>query len=632
MLQVENFGEIDMEYKKLTKMQNIVFPQPKICYETEMYFRIMNCEKADDFLYDSFQRKMLLNKNCIVSFDTYFNGVSINKWKKYSVAENVYLVLVLEGAFEVEILYRRYINGSIQYNTLGAEIVKANGKSEITVPIECNENSGMLAFCIRAIENHSVFYGGYYATDVEEDKLNRINIVLNICNFFRESYIYRNINLLNKYVFTNDQSELRNHLDIIIADNSKTMEIQKLPEGRAYIFPQDDLGGTGGFARGLTEALRMKSKHGYTHIIMMDDDVCIEPEIFERIYSFLRLEKKEYNNAFIGGALLRMDYQHVQVTHGGGWDMNENYIFHKVGANMNDLKDVLINDIEDGASINAWWLNCMPLEKLSLDNLPYPFFFHMDDVEYDLGNCEKIININGICVWHEPFEYKPSSHLSYYNTRNTMITHIMYYSQYSKKVMKKHTAREVFAQLRTYRYKNADLVLRAVEDLFRGPGWLKQIDPTQLLEDVLDEGYKKDDVSKLPIRLDYEKYLKAQNGKFDENKMHALLRAITLDGHLVPSKEVRIVPMFGPNPKAVYPAKILLNYDPITDRAFITEKSLRMYFKCLFRYIKVCFLIDSKFSEIQKKYKETFPEMTKLGGYWEQYFGAEEISADEEAV
>lgn len=99
----------------------------------------------------------------------------------------------------------------------------------------------------------------------------------------------------------------------------------------------------------------------------------------------------------------------------------------------------------------------------------------MDDVEYDIRNCEKIINVNGICVWYEPFEYKPSSHLSYYETRNIMITHIMYYSQYSKKVMKKHTARSVFDQLRTYRYKNADLALRAVEDLFRGSGWLNNI-------------------------------------------------------------------------------------------------------------------------------------------------------------
>lgn len=31
-----------------------------------------------------------------------------------------------------------------------------------------------------------------------------------------------------------------------------------------------------------------------------------------------------------------------------------------------------------------------------------------DDIEYGLRNCKRLVTLNGICVWHEPFESKYS--------------------------------------------------------------------------------------------------------------------------------------------------------------------------------------------------------------------------------
>lgn len=67
------------------------------------------------------------------------------------------------------------------------------------------------------------------------------------------------------------------------------------------------------------------------------------------------------------------------------------------------------------------------------DNLPWPSYFHMDDMEYDIRNCKKMILLNGICVWHEPFENKPSSYTQYYDTRNIIITHFIHYPKWGKK-------------------------------------------------------------------------------------------------------------------------------------------------------------------------------------------------------
>ena len=42
------------------------------------------------------------------------------------------------------------------------------------------------------------------------------------------------------------------------------------------------------------------------------------------------------------------------------------------------------------------------------NNYPFPCFFRGDDVEFTIRNESKIINLNGLNVWHEPFYKKYS--------------------------------------------------------------------------------------------------------------------------------------------------------------------------------------------------------------------------------
>lgn len=43
------------------------------------------------------------------------------------------------------------------------------------------------------------------------------------------------------------------------------------------------------------------------HALLMDDDIVIEPEALVKTYQILTLLKDEYEDAFIGGAMLRLD-------------------------------------------------------------------------------------------------------------------------------------------------------------------------------------------------------------------------------------------------------------------------------------------------------------------------------------
>lgn len=96
--------------------------------------------------------------------------------------------------------------------------------------------------------------------------------------------------------------------------------------------------------------------------------------------------------------------------------MPGNLISNKSNLNMNVTWDCLFNEIEEYTEFNAWWYCCFPMDVVSEENLPLPIFIRGDDLEYGLRNMKHLILMNGICVWHEPFENKYSSFLEYYIT------------------------------------------------------------------------------------------------------------------------------------------------------------------------------------------------------------------------
>lgn len=621
----------------MKKIQNIIFPKPGICSVQEMYYRLASIPGSEEspYRYDSVEQRLFIEHGGIVFFDTYFNGLSIGKWMKYTTVTKFALSLEFQGSFAVSLLHSKYINGVVVQKVLAAEIIEAKERQTVDIPFPQCETVGAISFRLDSLADGGILFGGGYFAAECEDKPRDIGLAINICNYQREEYIYRNMGIIQKFILDNPSSELRHHLSIFVVDNSQTVDMNRLPTHCSNVYPQGDFGGSGGFTRGLMEILRTRESRGLTHVVMLDDDILLEPDNLERLYAFLSFMRLEYQKAFVGGALLRMDNQNVQWCRGGEWGKDNYYSFSKIGSNLIQLRDVLLNEIEDGtAKINGWWFHCIPLSEISLGNLPYPFFFHMDDVEYDLRICKQVIHLNGICVWHEPFEDKPSSHLSYYNTRNIMICNTLRSTEWNCREAKLYLTKEFFSKVCIYRYREAALVLRGVEDAMRGPTWLVAQNPETLLENVLAQGYKKHEMAALPIRFDYGKYLEkygeAVLNRPEETKWHRFWRHFSLNGYLCKTKSDVIVPMYffkNRSERLVYRAKRVLNYDPVSNRGFITEKSYKELFRLLWRYLKVRRLLNRRFKKVRQEYLDAFPSMTN-STFWYQYLGVTQESED----
>ena len=93
-------------------------------------------------------------------------------------------------------------------------------------------------------------------------------------------------------------SYFKNKVSLNVVDNS-----QNLPEiDGVNIIPNENLGGSGGFTRGL---MHLKENGSYTHCLFMDDDASCEVEGIKRTISFLE-HALDHKTALAGAMLSKI--------------------------------------------------------------------------------------------------------------------------------------------------------------------------------------------------------------------------------------------------------------------------------------------------------------------------------------
>lgn len=327
------------------EIQKILFPEVGRCTEKELYFRTeQECSSVSGDIPDEQtlfenekkalaaiennkkieylpeEKKIRMQKGAVVTFDTYFNGFSIEKWKKYTVIGDVSVKLVLSGRFRVTLLTKEKIKDDVLTHVVSETVVENEQAAEVEFPYTFADAKGMYTFMLTALEDGSIFAGGSYHAAVAEGKVRDVKIGIAICTFKREPFIEKNLRILNETILNNPASPLHGHLEVFVADNGQSLDRERLSSDKIHINPNRNLGGAGGFTRDLIEIMTHNEELCVTHALLMDDDIVIEPEALVKTYQILTLLKDEYEDAFIGGAMLRLDKQAIQVESGASWN------------------------------------------------------------------------------------------------------------------------------------------------------------------------------------------------------------------------------------------------------------------------------------------------------------------------
>ncbi|MGV0791641.1 glycosyltransferase [Mycolicibacterium sp. XJ1819] len=234
---------------------------------------------------------------------------------------------------------------------------------------------------------------------------------------------------------------------------------------------QPNLGGSGGFTRGMYEALRNDAD---PNVILMDDDILCEPETLLRLNAFANLTAKP---AIVGAQMLFLRNTrrlHIQAERA---DMERLSASQMVPYGMRDtdmVKEQQNKRVD--AQYNAWWSCLIPAEVIASVGLPLPMFFTWDDIEYSVRAGAvgfPTVSLPNAGVWHAEFHLKDRDDIKgYFGIRNAMIT----YALHNEMNLVKTTwwlSRKILENLVSMQYGLGYTMIRGVEDFLAGPSVLR---------------------------------------------------------------------------------------------------------------------------------------------------------------
>ncbi|WP_236791140.1 glycosyltransferase [Amycolatopsis sp. GM8] len=243
---------------------------------------------------------------------------------------------------------------------------------------------------------------------------------------------------------------------------------EELGEALHYI-RQPNLGGAGGFTRGLCEATAGEPE-SWPYVLLMDDDIVPEPDTVLRMLAFAAHAARP---TIVGGQMLQL--LHPDRLHVGAerTDLAHLRAGRAVTEAVHDADMTKSRqEIRVDAEYNAWWSCVIPPEVLGGVGYPLPMFFQWDDIEYGLRARAAgfpTVTLAGAGVWHADFSWKDWDDWSrYFSLRNALVVSALH-GEFDIKGTAWFLFGELWRYLTSMRYGLARTLIAAVEDFLRGP-------------------------------------------------------------------------------------------------------------------------------------------------------------------
>ena len=230
---------------------------------------------------------------------------------------------------------------------------------------------------------------------------------------------------------------------------------------------QPNLGGAGGFTRGMYEATAGRD---WPYLVLMDDDIVLEPDTVLRMIAFASRTERP---VVVGGQMLQLLHPnrlHVAAEHA---DLPKLRAGRPVTGAVHDA-DLTKNrlDARLDAEYNAWWSCLIPPEVLADIGYPLPIFFQWDDIEFGLRARDaghRTVTLPGAGVWHADFAWKDwDDWARYFSLRNALIVSALH-GAFDVRATAGFLFAELWRYLVSMRYGLAVTLITAVDDFLRGP-------------------------------------------------------------------------------------------------------------------------------------------------------------------
>ncbi|GAA1255215.1 glycosyltransferase [Oryzihumus leptocrescens] len=417
-----------------------------------------------------------------VSFASYFNAFPASYWRRWSIATAVRLDLTLAGAGTV-LVYRSNARGIRQ--VVHTERV-GGGQSALSLelPLSPFGDGGWYWFDLVAGNQDLELVQGAWSVAVPADLAGRPERApgtasLAITTFNRESFC---IDTLRTLAADPDVREL---IDTIYVADQGTSRLSAHPDlaevaeqlgDQLEVIEQDNLGGSGGFSRGMLETLRAGRSR---YVLVLDDDVNVETEGIRRSLAFADLARVP---TIVGGHMFNMYDRPTLHAFGEQVRMHDftwGPIDRRPPVNfaLSGLRSRPWLHRRMDVNYNGWWMSLIPTAVLAEVGLSIPAFLKWDDAEFGLRAGEAghpTVSMPGVAVWHVPWTDKDDSvdWQAYFHQRNRLVTALLHGPAVAPKRLVADSVGIDLMHASAMQYYAASLRLRALEDVLSGPGHL----------------------------------------------------------------------------------------------------------------------------------------------------------------
>ena len=444
-------------------LQRSLFSGPRRWVNDDLYSRIMRGVVRRT------RSELHLDAGAIVDTNTYFGRFEASYWQRWTFVTGLTVRVSVESAGQVDVLVRASDIGS-HVRTVDVVHHHGDGMAVLDVPVDAFTDGGAMWLEFHAVDAEATVSEVTWSTTTTRPA-RRATVA--ICTFNRADDCAATVDSLASDPLVADLID-----DLYVTDQGtdlvETREQFQHAAGefgdRLHYLRQPNLGGAGGFSRGMFEATAPESTDP-VDVLLMDDDVRVEPETVLRLFAFAAVTREPM---LVGAQMLYLfnpDYLLVSAERTnlgelqGGLDADEWALRDQSVVENRQERRI-------DAEYNAWWSCLIPGEVVERVGLPMPYFFQWDDIEYGL-RCRQAgmptCTLQGAAVWHADFYWKDGDDFGqFFSHRNALATAAIRQG-IDPGDMAKKLGRSILRAIVAMQYGLAATRMRGIEAFLDGP-------------------------------------------------------------------------------------------------------------------------------------------------------------------
>ena len=399
-----------------------------------------------------------LSKDGRATFDTAFGVFAAGRWSRLTSITDLVATMHISGRALVELIayaggVDTVIASSDEGGTLSCDDIRAVSAESFYV-------------AVTALEDGVIVRGGEWGTNTPPTR--NVHLGVAITTFNRQDYVLATIDKL--VALEAGVPSVHGHLQVIVVDNARNLQPNIPASAPVRVLPNPNLGGAGGFARGLIE---FREGGWSTHVVFMDDDISLEPESIVRTISLLSYADSP--DLCVHGAMISEEQPWMQFEAGSAYEFRSVYPLraHGRGIDLRQRSEVVHDHLEVDLDYSAWWFTVFPMH-IGVDN-PLPVFVRGDDVAFGLMHTgQHTVTLNGISVWHADFALKNNPSSLYYEVRNFALIDTLVFDDHKRWHLAWRYLGFGFRNAYSHRYASAEYMIWGMKDFLAGPDeWMK---------------------------------------------------------------------------------------------------------------------------------------------------------------